>query len=183
MHAEQVVSTSGDPGGFPAYRDLNPVARLNLVEGFGCSEEEQGVLGGDAALVLIVFPQNGKQLPFLAVAAKDVGVADRLSTARFYLEWRTADRKRRQCVLYVGAQTLHRQEIGKGIRLFANLETAGYEEEEHLHRSFRALEDFAQLTEVAMTLGPEDARTILDTNLMSPTHAHALRYLRFEVRL
>jgi hypothetical protein len=130
-----------------------------------------------------VFPQNGKQLPFLAVAAKDRGAADRLSTARFHLVWRTSVRSEKECELYVGGQTLHRQEIGKGVRLFANLETAEYEGKGQVVRAFRVLEEFVRLTEIAMTLGPEDARTVLDTSLMSPLHANALRYLRFEVRL
>lgn len=182
MQVEQ-VSTIGDPQGFPAYRNLNPVARLNLVEGFGCSEEEQNRIEDGAALVLIVFPQEELQLPLLVIAAKDREIVERVSTARYNLVWRTTKREKKECELYVGGQALHRQEIGKAIRLFAGLETSQYGEEYESRRVFRALEDFDQLIEVGMTIGPEDSRDILETRLMGPTRTNALRYLRFEVRL
>ena len=167
---------------YAAYQKLNPITRLNLVDSFGRTEEDQRKIDTGVVLVLVVFPCKAEQLPFLAIATKDLAVAERVSTARIVLAWRTANQELKDCELYVAGQSLYR-DVGTGcVRLFASLETVRYEEQSVHSREFRLVEQFHRLDSVAMTQGSLEDRTMLGKVTVNTKNARGpLRFVRLEL--
>ncbi len=175
-------STSGDPSGYAPYSKIGPLVRLNMVDGLGKTDQDRKKMGAGSVAVLIVFSEKESELPAMIIAAKDVSTAEKLSTGRFFLAWRTSRYEVKSCELYVPGQPLHREDIEGGVRLYAELETAKYDDE-GVCGSFLPLADYHHLIGAGVLLGPPDACVWFNGEIAASARRKPMKFLRFDVRI